>query len=430
MSASTDAMYNAESRYLHTRYLIHFSNTNILEVLRSNYLVSADILEESYKASNSAFGDVTSNELELGLYNANNIFSPDNANGPYSGLIRKGIKIEAFIRPDEVDEWDPAGVFYVSSWSVASTGSVADVRAYDALYSVINGPVPTMPVYRNVPFKTFIEDFFSLFNLQVIVDASITLTLNYAFTSGYTSNRALLNDLLTAALADCFCDHSGVVHIVSKRGSAALRATLTDNDQIISITRKQTIEANYDSAAVTICSWQDSAEKEVLNLKELVVPAGTSNTAQTTFSSTPVTGVRSIRSSVKPISFVATADNIVVTLQSTEDTITDVSIVGIALDKVESEISTPGNNPLKVTSNFIQSKATADDVCNYSDTFVKAVAPTLELSIRGNPLLQLGDTVLISSSKYAINYTGIIIKANYKYTGGLTCDLKLIAAQN
>lgn len=430
MSASTDAMYNAESRYLHTRYLINFSSTNVLEVLRSNYLVSADILEESYKDSESAFGDVTSNELELSLYNADNIFSPDNAQSPYSGLIRKGIKIEAFIRPDEADEWDPIGVFYVSSWSVASTGSVADVRAYDALYNVINGAVPTMPVYRNVPFKKFVEDFFGLFNLQVIVDPSITLTLNYAFTSGYTSNRALLNDLLTAVLADCFCDHSGIVHIVSKRGSAELRATLTDNDQIISVTRKQTIEANYDSAAVMLFSWQDSAEKEVLNLKELVVPAGTSATAQTTFSSTPVTSVRSIKASVKPIGFAATADNIVVTLQSTEEVVTDISIVGTALDKVESEISTPGTNPFKVTSNFIQSKAVADDVCSYSDTFVKAVAPTLELSIRGNPLLQLGDTVLIDSSKYNINYTGVIIKANYKYTGGLTCNLKLIAVQS
>ena len=97
---------------------------------------------------------------------------------------------------------------------------------------------------------------------------------------------------------------------------------------------------------------------------------------------------------------------------------------------MESEISTPGTNPFKVTSNFIQSKAVADDVCSYSDTFVKAVAPTLELSIRGNPLLQLGDTVLIDSSKYNINYTGVIIKANYKYTGGLTCNLKLIAVQS
>ena len=97
MSVSTDEMYNAESRYLHQLFKIHFSSSEVLEVTKSKYLISSSNLEESYKSSDSPFGDVTSNELTLTLYNENNIFNPINRASKYYGLIKRGVKIEAFI---------------------------------------------------------------------------------------------------------------------------------------------------------------------------------------------------------------------------------------------------------------------------------------------------------------------------------------------
>ena len=91
MAASTDAMYNAESRYIHERFLIYFTSVP-LEVTKSNYLVSSSVLEESSKLSDSPFGTITSNELTLSLFNESGLFNPQNTSSPYYGQIKKGIK--------------------------------------------------------------------------------------------------------------------------------------------------------------------------------------------------------------------------------------------------------------------------------------------------------------------------------------------------
>lgn len=429
MSVSTDAMYNASSRYLHEKYIIHFPGIEPLEVTKSNFLISGDVLEESYKTSASPFGDVTSNELELSLFNEDKMFSPGNESSPYYGKIKRGVKIEAFIRPDEVTDWDPLGVFYVTSWSVASAGTVANITANDSLYAVLNAPVPSMIIYRNVTFSQFITDFFSLFNVSVTVDSSIRHTLPYVFTSGYSTNKELLLDLLTAVLADCYCDHTGNIVIRGKVTERPLRVILTDSDQLISVAVKQSIETDYDSATVTYAMWQESSEKEILTVKDMALPAGITTPEPMNFSSTPVVSVHSLRAAVKPRDIDATTDHISVTLQSSDAVTTDLTIIGTTLDKVESVISTAGNASVDIKSNFIQSKAMAESVCSYADAYVKADVPTLDIVLRGNPKLALGDKVRISSAKYAIEYTGVITKANYKYSGSLSCDISLVAAQ-
>lgn len=430
MSVSTDAMYNSNSRYLHKMYRIHFSNTVVLEVLKSNYLISSSILDESYKTSSSPFGDITSNELELSLLNENGIFNPKNTKGPYYSYIRRGIKIEAFIRPDEVDEWDPVGVFYVTDWNTSSNGMAAEVVANDKLYSILNAPVPSIGISRDVAFADFIADYFTLFDAEVIVDKSIDLILPYGFTSGYTDNRELLADLMIAAVADCFCLHDGSIVIRSKTSPRELRATITDDDQIISVSIKQSISTDYDSVSVTCNAMQESAEQNILAIEALRVEPGITTTELTKFSTDRVVSVKSIRTdgdaSVRPISFNATADDIVVTLQGTASTDIKIDVVGTVLEAVSSIVSTEGFSAVSLDSSFVQTIKNANAVCEYTDRYINDDLSTLELSVRGNPKLQLGDKIHVSSNRYRAEFTGILVKAQYNYSGGLSCDITLI----
>ena len=426
---STDAMYNASSRYLHKMYRIHFSGAKVLEVLRSDYLLSSSILEESYGVSSSPFGDVTSNELELSLLNSDGIFNPKNTESPYYGFIRRGIKIEAFVRPDEVDEWDPAGVFYVTDWSTSSSGMSAEVLANDKLYSIVNAPVPSMPIVRDIPFAYFIRQYFSLFDAEVTVDDSIDLVLPYGFTSGYSDNRALLTDLMTAAIADCYCDHSGNVTVRSKVAARDTRATFTDDDQIVTVSIKQSLATDYDSASVSYNSMQESAEQEVLSISEIAVSPGTNTTALTKFSSSLVTSVKSIRaestSVVKPIGYTATADSIICSLNSNGSAAARLTVIGTVLEKVSSVVSTPGSSAVELDSSFVQTLENANRVLKYTDRFVNAEQPSLDLVIRGNPRLQLGDKIEVDSTKYKTQFVGTLTKAKYIYDGGLSCEVTL-----
>ena len=431
MSVSTDEMYNSGDRYLHKRFLIHFSKTNVLEVLRSNYLMSSNILEETFKVTDSPFGELSSNELELSLLNIDGTFNPKNPSSPYYGLIRRGIKIEAFIRPDEVDEWDPVGVFYVTDWNTSSSGTSAEVVANDALYPILNAPVPSLIMYKDVPFAEFITMYFSLFDIDVSVDKSIDLTIPYAFTSGYTDNRKLLADLMTAAMADCFCKHDGSVAIVSKVAPLAIRAEMTDNDQIISIALKQSISTDYDSAKVTCNTMQESAEQSILTISDLNVTPGINDTELTKFSSDVVSSVRSISvigtDTVKPISFNATTDSIVCSLQSTSNATIKLDVVGTVLDSISSVLYTEGASAIEVNSKFVQTQYRAKTILDYVDAYVKAATPTLDLTIRGNPRLELGSLIHINSDRYKVDFTGVLVKVKHSYTGGFTCDITLAA---
>ena len=433
MSISTDEMYNSHSRFIHKKFVIHFSASEILEVSKSDYLVQSSILEESFKLSDSPFGEVTSNELTLTLFNEDGMFNPANSKGKYYGLIKKGIKIESFIKVDEVDEWSRLGVFYVTNWVANSGGISASVTAYDILYNVINGSVPSFPVYRNVEFNEFINDYFEYFNItDVEVDTSINWIIPYAYTSAYSSNKEFLSDLMIGALADCFCNHDGGVVIKSKASNRPLRATLTDDDQVISMSIKQSIDTDYDSVNVTCNIGQESSEQSLLSVSDVKVSVGNNGSGKLVLNSQPALSIKSIKTegsnAVTIPSFNASANEFECILRSTAVTNTSLNVFGTVLETVSSNIGELGDAPLSVDSRYVQDSSKANEILKYAEDYVKASVPTLEVTARGNPNLQLGDKISIESDFYKINYTGIIVKAEYKYTGNLSAVLTLIDA--
>lgn len=432
MSVSTDAMYNARSRYLHQMFRIHFSSSKVLDVTRSKYLMSSSLLEEAYKHTDSPFGDITSNEISLTLFNEKGLFNPVNTDSDYYGLIKKGVKIEAFIRPDEVDEWDQVGVYYVTDWVTSTSGATADVTANDILHNVLNGPVPPFQVYRNIDFKDFIELYFNYFGLAVRVDAAIDYTIPYAYTCEYSSNKAFLLDLMKSALADCFCDHDGSIRILSKVSPRETRATFTDNDQIINIAVKQSITTNYDSTLVSCYKGQESAEKVLVDLANMPLTPGTISTGKLTTSEYPILSIRSVKVSgtdtASVRTFNATANEFECSIVSTANSVADVEVVGTALSSTKITFGESLETPLVVDSLLVQSEVRAELIKNYIESYVQANMPIVELTIRGNPRIKIGDKIRVDSDYYKVHYSGIIIKSTYEYAGNLSCKVTLIDA--
>lgn len=430
MATSTDAMYNSDSRYIHAKYLIYFTSVP-LEVTKSDYLVSSSLLEESAKISDSPFGDVTSNEITLALYNDDGIFNPQNDKGQYYNKIKQGVKIEAFIRPDDVDEWDKMGVFYVTEWTTDSSGMLANVTANDALYSILNGGVPSFPVYHNRSVQLFAEDFFSKFGKEVIVDPSISISIPYLYTSGYTSNKDLLTDIMNAALCSCFCNHDGDIVIKSRLSDDEQRAEITDNDQIVSATIRQSVTNSYDSVVVQCNTKQGSADETLLSISELEVLPGETIVDTTAFSNVPVLSVKSVGTTstdtpVSVSSFSASASEFTCRLLSDKRATVSVEVIGKYLETITSTVGEATNATLEVSNEFIQLKSTAQRVRSYGTSYVEANVPTLELTVRGNPKFQIGDKIHVNSSKYKLDYTGVLCKAEYTYEGSLSCNIMLM----
>lgn len=425
--------YNSETRYIEQKFIIHFLNTEPLEVNRDNYLITSSILEEVYADSGSTpFGGITSNELSLSLLNEGGIFNPENTLSKYYGLITRGVKIEVFIRLGDSGDWDPFGVFYVTDWTTNSSDSIVDVTANDKLYSIINGAMPTFSVFRNITFKDFVTKYFSYFGYMVNIDETIDIVLPYVYISAYEDNKAFLSAIMNSALADCFCNHSGEIVVLSKVSKRPVKAVFTDDDQIINISIKQSLVTNYDSAVVICNKGQESPEQNLLSVNDIKLVPGINITDKFKVFSTPILCVKNVKvtcaDDINIHSFKASESDISCVLQSTSDTTTNLDITGTILNTIISEIGIAGNTPLKVNSKFIQDENVATQIKEYTEAYVNINTPILDLSVRGNPKLELGDMIEVNSAYYKIKYYGTIIKANYEYQGYLSCALTLANA--
>lgn len=425
--------YNAETRYLEQKIIIYFSGIEPLEITRDNFLIDSSILEEAYSPGDSTpFGNVTSNELSFSLFNEHGLFNPENTASKYYGLIRKGIKVASFIKPVESYEWDSLGVFYVTDWTTNSNNMTVDVTANDILYNVINGDVPNFSVFRNISFKDFIIKYFSYFGCSVIIDDTINIILPYVYMSAYSDNKSFLTALMCSVLADCFCNHKGEITILSKISQRDVKDTFTDNDQIISISIKQSLVTNYDSAVVTCNKGQEGAEQNLLSINDINLVPGLNSLGKFKTSMSPILCVKHVKTvckdNIKINSFNASDSEISCILQSTSNTVTSLDITGTTLEIIVSTIGAAGEAPLKVDSKFIQQENVANQIKDYAEAYVNVNTPILELSVRGNPQLEIGDMVEINSTHYKVKYSGTIIKANYEYQGHLSCSLTLANA--
>lgn len=437
---TSDANYNAETRYLEQKAIIHFPGVTPVEITRDTYLVRTSLLGEAYSGSGSTpFGGVTSNEFDMDIHNDNGIFSPTNPKSPYYKKMKEGVKVEVFIRPKIEDadeekqyEWDPMGVYYVKDWYTEADGLLASITSYDILYTVLNGAIPSFPVFRNISFVAFMKLYFAHFGQDVIIDESLDFVIPYIYTSEHSSNKEFLAELLHGALADCFCNNQGKICIVNKAGKRSKRATLTDNDQVVNIKIKQSLNNGYDSVTVSYERGQESLEQTLLSLKELPLQPGLTDTDKLTLSTSPALSIRSImvrsKDMAKVVSFQASAKEFVGQIQSTANTEAEIEVIGTALDTVEFTIGSAKEKPLAVSSRFIQDDKRAKTVLKYTEAYVNANMPILEMSVRGNPKFEIGDILEVSSNRYKLTYVGTLIEAKYEYEGHLTCQIVLADA--
>ena len=88
---ATDADYNSKSRKILMKIDVYFNGPTQAPTVMSvsDYLIEAEILEESGAESNWPLGSVSSNELTFSLHNKDAMFSPTNESGPYFGKIKK-----------------------------------------------------------------------------------------------------------------------------------------------------------------------------------------------------------------------------------------------------------------------------------------------------------------------------------------------------
>ena len=424
-----DADFNAASREIFMRLDIYLDEIP-LEVTKENYLIDASWLEEGSADSSNPFGAVSSNEFSFRLYNENGLFSPTNTSSIYFGKIRNGLKIVPFIRTIDTD-WQQLGEYFVTDWSAAITGTYADVTANDKWYQIFNSIAPNYPVLLNIPFKSLLSEVYTMMGYEVEISDELIEILPVAFIEGTPLD--FTQEILSGALAFCTCNKVGLPVIYPFSSSRNIRATITDSDQIKTVSAPQSTTKTYDGVELTYALPSYTESSKLVELTDLEVPAGYSNVLNVLSTSTPVLKhtLVSIQSTLEKISLVKyTASSQLLSFElfnPSEVTITaSLSMYGIPVIFTEVVLTDNGTSLLKINSRYIQTATYASKYKELLENVVDSTVPFLNLSIRGNPLLDIGDRIQVSSAKYNLFFDGIIQRMAYTYDGGLTCEMILM----
>lgn len=424
-----DADFNATSREIFMRLDIYLDEIP-LEVTKENYLIDASWLEEGSADSSNPFGAVSSNEFSFRLYNENGLFSPTNTSSIYFGKIRNGLKIVPFIRAIDTD-WQQLGEYFVTDWSAAITGTYADVTANDKWYQIFNSIAPNYPVLLNIPFKSLLSEVYTMMGYEVEISDELIEILPVAFIEGTPLD--FTQEILSGALAFCTCNKVGLPVIYPFSSSRNIRATITDSDQIKAVSVTQSTTKTYDGVELTYALPSYTESSKLVELTDLEVPAGYSNVLNVLSTSTPVLKhtLVSIQSTLEKISLVKyTASSQLLSFElfnPSEVTVAaSLSMYGIPVIFTEVVLTDNGTSLLKFNSRYIQTATYASKYKELLGNVVDSTVPFLNLSVRGNPLLDIGDRIQVSSAKYNLFFDGIIQRMAYTYDGGLTCEMVLM----
>lgn len=434
---ATDEDFNAQSRCILLKLDIFFDGlqNEPLVVTTDDYLIDADLLDEIGAEDNNPLGAISANELSFSLYNDKGIFSPTNSDSPYYGKIKTNVPIIPYMKPKFEDgtevNWIKMGMYYVSDWNATVTGATVSVTAGDKIQQVLAEPSPIIPVGLNKSQAEFFQEVFDALGYAAKISGELNAPLLYTFTEGEQS--AFLQEMLQGAIAYCTCDKEGDIVVKPLNGSNQLRATLTDADQIVSVTAEQSVVKMYSGVELTYVSPQLTETIQLVQIREANVPAGTFTHNKVAFSKGPakaITNICAITSDkeVTVIDYVNSPWDITLITknESTEQTTSDIIVYGAVVDFVDTILTDNALNILKVKNRYVQNTEYATRYKEILEAFVNSDMPTLTLQIRGNPLLNTGDKIRVKSEKYKLDFTGILKRIRYKYVGSLSCEITLL----
>jgi len=198
----------------------------------------------------------------------------------------------------------------------------------------------------------------------------------------------------------------------------------------------QSILLEYDGVSLTYALPYISDEKDILAVKDVELNAGATGRYQTQqFSSTPVYAINRVASSsdhrimVKDVSANSIdVDYAVANLTAVKATY-GLNFYGFTVDSLRVAKEDSGVSLLKIDNVYVQSDEYAEYLKQLLSKYISLNVPKLELEVRGNPKYTIGSKLHIVSQAYNVDFTGILIRQDYKYDGGLSATLTVMNSE-
>lgn len=417
-------------------------------VFTSSDVMTASLIVEASSESHNPVGTITSNELDFELNNENGWFTITNG-GPFSTLIKPGIKVRmhtGVLLPNGNFEYAPWGTFYITDWSAPSASVSATMVANDRLMSIMAKPAQNKLPITNTTVSGFFQYIFTSIGLTSS-DYAIDSTLTMPITVAWMPDDSIGNILQSGTIAGMCAVFVGVddkIYVKDLNTTAPSSLTLTQSDQILVFDNKQDFTSVYTSVQVSYKTPRLSDTSQLVSIPNtslasgdttLTIPLGQSVGNIVNVTLDPTTG-SSVASYVTGISYgaisaditlhnpSASAESVTVTIngQTIEGDGATVTVIDDALYSIWPD------RYLQIDSDYIQSNDAASDHANKLIKLASDPQAFYDMTVRGNPAIELLDTVTIqsaSSIKTTADINAVVIRQQFTYDGSLSGSLLL-----
>lgn len=400
------------------------------------------LLEEVSAESSNPLGLVSSGELTVRLNNKDWSFTPTNSDGPYYGKLRPNTLIKARlgveIAPETV-EYVPLGVFRTGDWSAPSDDVEATVTCQNRLSDIGEKNIPMMPVQRNTAIYGMFESLFQALGMAPD-EYSIDTSLQQKIKLGWLPKGKVQTTLQTLAVAgNCSvtADRYGRIRVRSNFAAGDPVATLAEDNQLVRVDNPLQYQDIYSAVNVNYCTPIIQPSSSVLKVDSVVIPHGGLTLRDLEFSD-PVYSVDQVRllgartSKVDRIEYGSGSINIGIANPETRSETVAVEVIGRVIKDTKAShivedpeaVATVGRKELTVDNYLIQGRDTAKEYAVALLFLLKDPLATYEGKIVGDPALEAGDIVELSSETARLGTVPVVLnRISMDFDGGIEADI-------
>lgn len=423
------------------------ANADPLDLEQAGKIVSCNLLEEVFSDTDIPTGAVTSNEFSLTLGNTDHRYTPTNTSSPYHNKLVPNLKIVPFIDlkianngNDSDYEPIPLGTFWSQDWDTTSNDCEVTTTCHDRLYDIGQLDCPLLRVQQNVSVHDAFVIIFTTLGLSQD-DYEIDESLNYILSYLWLPKGKVKDALVQLAIgSNCIVYVNRYNKIVVKNifKNVSRSGFLDSTSQITFASIPTSYLKIYNIVNVKQKIPNISKTTQIVSLSNIVLNPGLNTFSKIAFSNGPI-AIFGHLSIINGNNFIQLTD-LTYDAWSTSFTINNTGTVPFTvniecygqyveltdLEAITAQTDAKFNSTkqLDINNDFIQDKTQAINYSKRMLTYVEDPGAYVHIEYRGNPAIELWDTLLLTDPEDKIDGLDVApIRIELDFDGSLSAKM-------
>lgn len=417
--------------------------TAVVQTYDAEMLESISLLEEiGYNTGSLPIGNISSNEIDITISNADRRFDLNNASSRLRGFVKRNRRIRvwmgAYVGNDI--EWVPMGTFWSTSWDISKDSLVATVTGRDRLELLRQTDFTISIVYDNYTlydlFEIILQDA-GLLSEEYELDATLSSVVIPHAWFAKMSHREALQHLAGCAVIQVFCTKEGKIKVnLDLDATPTVMHTFDDDVNVYGSKYPLAVSEQVNYVEVVSKQWTESSTETLYESTDIIdIAANSSITRTFEFTQMPATSLDApiiaadTGIAVDSYTLYAWGAEIVFTnSQPTPGTITSVKLTGKILKdtgtrtfvaKDDQSIQEDSKLKVNIEHPFIQDATYAQSLADSVLTTFKEARYDVVLDNRGSAPVRLGDKVLVSDAYDNVLVPYVVSRQQIQWNGFL-----------